>query len=193
MDLKSKKETEAPERIWAFAAPEIAKDEGGATIVAHEDFQRGAVEYVLADRIEALELALTQSRAETAAEVEMLNDADHQYNRRTNDMIARHAAAQAKSRAETAAAYERAAQVDIHYIDDDGEQRSHKLGFFVQNSIRALATPDQTAALDRLIAEAEARTVERIAELVSGWRNTTPMTGEECANAILAAIKGAKA
>jgi len=57
------------------------------------------------------------------------------------------------------------------------------------NCIRAITTPDQAAALDRLIAEAEARTVEQIAELVSSWRNTTPMTGEECANAILAASK----
>ena len=40
--------TDAPERIWAFAADHIAEDEGGATIVAHEDAQLGAVEYHLA-------------------------------------------------------------------------------------------------------------------------------------------------
>lgn len=56
------------------------------------------------------------------------------------------------------------------------------------DAIRALATPDQTAALDKLIAEAEALAVEKTAAMVRTWRNTTPMTGEECANAILAAI-----
>lgn len=132
-----------------------------------------------ADRIEALEAALTQSRAETAA------------------------------------AYERAAQVDIHYIDDDGEQRSHKLGFFVQNSIRALATPDQFAALGAVRAEAmrEAASIAddyvamRINQIeveksktainidvpqVMRWQ-AGKVQSEAIRDAILAAIKGAKA
>ena len=61
MDMKSKKETEVPERIWAFAAPEIAENEGGATIVAHEDFQRGAVEYVRADLHDATKAKLAKA------------------------------------------------------------------------------------------------------------------------------------
>ena len=35
--------------------------------------------------------------------------------------------------------------------------------------------------------------MRRAAELVRGWRNDVPMTGEECANAILAAIPAAGA
>lgn len=39
----------APERIWAFSADDIAENEGGATIVAHESYQPYATEYVRAD------------------------------------------------------------------------------------------------------------------------------------------------
>ena len=44
----------APERIWAFYAPEISEDEGGATIVAHETLQLMSTEYVREDIHEAL-------------------------------------------------------------------------------------------------------------------------------------------
>lgn len=86
-----------------------------------------------------------------------------------------------QSQAEVAAAYERAAEV---YIDGDWDWYSD-----ADDAIRTIATPDQTAALDKLIAEAEAQVIEQIAAMVRTWRNTTPMTGEECANAILAASK----
>lgn len=45
----SDKENRAPEEIWAFYAPEIAEDEGGATIVAHETTQHGSQRYVRGD------------------------------------------------------------------------------------------------------------------------------------------------
>jgi hypothetical protein len=110
-------------------------------------------------------------------------------------------AALTQSRAETAAAIERAAQVDIHYIDDDGEQRSHKLGFFVQNSIRALATADQTAALDAVRAEARAQGMREAAKLCQTVADEAKgygipqmtMGANTCRDAILAAIRGAKA
>jgi hypothetical protein len=41
--------SEAPETIWAFYAPEIAEDNNGATIVAHEGCQHGAQKYRRAD------------------------------------------------------------------------------------------------------------------------------------------------
>jgi hypothetical protein len=41
--------SDAPERIWAFYAPDIAEDENGATIVAHEVVQHGGAEYTRAD------------------------------------------------------------------------------------------------------------------------------------------------
>ena len=40
---------DAPERIWAFYNPDIAEDENGATIIAHENIQHGSAEYVRAD------------------------------------------------------------------------------------------------------------------------------------------------
>jgi len=154
---------------------------------------------------------LTQSRAETAAAVEMLNDADHQYNRRTNDMIARHAAAQAKSRAETAAAYKRAAKAvtDAPVFSDsdtDGQSAAKVIALGrAAKAIRALATPDQTAALDRLIADA----VGPYVALLKRWQGLgCPNCNGDCSHAnppiyscimqethaaILAAIKGAKA
>jgi len=106
-------------------------------------------------------------------------------------------AALTRANAATAAAYEVAglsiANLEIGYYDGiSGDWHPYNGPHLISAgcaAIRAIATPDQWSALDRLIAEAEARTVERIAELVSGWRNTTPMTGEECAIAILAASK----
>jgi len=153
----------------------------------------------LRDRIESLEAALTQSRAETAAAVEMLNDADHQYNRRTNDMIARHAAAQAKSRAETAAAYERAADVmkRAYEVATKSEELACSAISRAHAAIRALATSDQSAALDKLIAEAEARVWEWAIAICKrgsiGWIADggcrAYASAEWCADAILAASK----
>ena len=50
--------TDAPDRIWAFYAPDIAEDENGATIVAHETVQHGGAHYLRATpaRIHAEEL-----------------------------------------------------------------------------------------------------------------------------------------
>ena len=89
-------------------------------------------------------------------------------------------AALTQSRAETAAAYDLAAK-----LFDDGTSVT---GAAIGRCIRAIATPEQTAALNMLIAEAEALAVEKTAAMVRTWRNTTPMTGEECANAIIALI-----
>jgi hypothetical protein len=60
----------APERIWAFYAPEIADDNNGATIVAYETVQHGGQPYRRADlprpedaaRIAALEEANARLR-----------------------------------------------------------------------------------------------------------------------------------
>ena len=157
--------------------------------------------HITADRIEALELALTQSRAETAA------------------------------------AYELAAKL----LDQRGqeEQINYGLGRETQNfyrardMVRALATTDQTAALDAVRAEARAQvtvkplvwfevergtngygkwtaqgyTVRKIEGLFlldfagegkSTWRFLTSDAAKAAAQAdydarILAAIKGAKA
>ena len=83
-----------------------------------------------ADRIEALELALIQSRAETAA------------------------------------AYERAANVDVLHTDEDGNCITRKLGFLEKNCIRALATQEQSAALDAVKAEAWAQGMREAAEML---------------------------
>ena len=53
----------APERIWAFSADDIAENEGGATIVAHESYQPYAAEYVRAD------LAITETQPDPRDEV----------------------------------------------------------------------------------------------------------------------------
>lgn len=104
-----------------------------------------------ADRIEALELALTQSRAETAAVIE-----------RIADEVCRWSLA-------------------------------------ASEEIRALATADQTAALDAIKAEARAQGMREAAEECRQWQNSEFPTEEEaigamvCHDLILAAIKGAKA
>ena len=51
----------APERIWAFSADDIAENEGGATIVAHESYQPYATEYVRADLHDATKAKLRKA------------------------------------------------------------------------------------------------------------------------------------
>jgi len=82
------------------------------------------------------------------------------------------------SRAETAAAYERAA------TEASGYDRE-----FDRAAIRALATPDQTAALDAVRAEAMREAAE-IARNIKGGDGYIEML---VSDTILAAIKGAKA
>jgi len=53
----------APDRIWAFYAPEIAENEAGATIVAHENTQHGAKEYVRIDLHDATKAQLAKALA----------------------------------------------------------------------------------------------------------------------------------
>ncbi len=91
-----------------------------------------------------------------------------------------------RANAATAAAFEVAAGA----IDADGE---YVRSIGLSNRIRALATPDQTAALDRMITEAEARVWEQ-AEQIARNTGTCLMTSghflsERCADAILAASK----
>ncbi len=137
--------------------------------------------YEAADRIEALELALTQSRAETAA------------------------------------AYERAAGLPRYAPNSFGFMNPSDRGCWVHHGdIRALATPDQTAALDAVRAEAMREAAEIAASeemIVIGrkaaddkyyeWRGLGPRKEGEgldgmhfivraAITAILAAIKGAK-
>ena len=73
--------------------------------------------------------------------------------------IARLTTALSTSRAETAAAYERAAQVARQHEDHSDNAYAEgwdSCAFSVQSAIRALATPDQSAALDAVKAEARA-------------------------------------
>jgi|GEM_PF-3762948 len=56
--------SEAPERIWAFYAPEIEADNPQCTIVAGEAVMYGAQQYVRADLIEELETKLAKARVE---------------------------------------------------------------------------------------------------------------------------------
>jgi len=64
--------------------------------------------------------------------------------------------------AATAAAYEAAAEVKV--LSEDNVVL-HELHPMLQYAIRALATPDQTAALDRLIADAVKPYVEALREI----------------------------
>lgn len=99
-----------------------------------------------ANALRVLSAALTKAQADaakaTAWAIEQHEAAD------------RYASALTESRAETAAAYERAAQ------EADRIENSH-----LAANIRALATPDQTASRDRMIADAEARGMRRAADI----------------------------
>jgi hypothetical protein len=57
----------APERIWAFYAPEIAEIENGATIVAYETVQHGGAEYIHVDLVPD-PAALVRAALEAAAD-----------------------------------------------------------------------------------------------------------------------------
>ncbi len=103
-------------------------------------------------------------------------------------------AALTQSRAETAAAYERAA--------DQFEKIRAPLTYGeISSMIRALATPDQTAALDAVRAEARAQGMrdaaqecQTLADKANGYGiQQMTMGANICRDAILAAIKGAKA
>jgi hypothetical protein len=100
-----------------------------------------------------------------------------------------------RSRAETAAAFERAADVAKSWKDCGHD-------FDVEDEIRALATPDQTAALVAVLAEARAQGMREAAEIANsmllrstfGTDTETVVTYRDfIGSAILAAIKGAKA
>lgn len=107
------------------------------------------------ERIEALELALTQSRAETAA------------------------------------AYERAASMVKRLLEADDYYSPTDIVFQLQ----ALVTPDQSAALDAIKTEARAQGMREAADMVqSRFDNGDVLVDAEvAAKSILAAIKGAKA
>jgi hypothetical protein len=116
------------------------------------------------------------------------------------DRIEQLEAAIEQSRADTAAAYERAArEVDCNGCSgnccDPANCRMHDAA-----AIRACATPDQTAALDAVKAEAWEQGMRDAAEIAMAetklpsqynikdqWRENI---GKECAKAILAAVKG---
>lgn len=75
-------------------------------------------------------------------------------------------AALTQSRASEAAAYEAVAEMISeypHFMLMTPDQK--KVCVHLAQVIRSLATPDQRAALDRMIAEAEARGMERAAEI----------------------------
>lgn len=88
-------------------------------------------------------------------------------------------AALTESRAETAAAYEQIANEVCRWSISASEE------------IRVLATPDHTAALNTLISEAEARWMQRAAEIASRYnvsRNISSAIARIIATAIFAAI-----
>ena len=120
-----------------------------------------------ANALRALSAALTKAHADVAKAtswaIEQHGAAD------------RYAAALTESRAETAAAYERAAEMcivpeaahiawDMRHGNFPKRSARHE---FIAAMIRALATPDQTAARDQMIAEAEARGMQRAAEITN--------------------------
>jgi len=98
-----------------------------------------------------------------------------------------------RANAATAAAFEVAADVDVLYVDEDGNRTTRKLRFLERNCIHALATPDQSAALDRLIAEAEARVWDKAAQIAKRHdlhdKDEASYTGRQIAKDILAASK----
>jgi len=55
--------SDAPERIWAFYAPEIEEDNPQCTIVAGDGPMHGAQPYIRADRIAELEAQLAKVKA----------------------------------------------------------------------------------------------------------------------------------
>jgi len=125
-----------------------------------------------ANRIEQLEAALTQSREEMAKLLAM-NDAGY-------DTVTKRA---------VAAAYERAAEMCDRYPYVEG----------VKTAIRALATIDQTAALDTIRAEARAQGMQPLIDAASAvvdamnapdkpWDLPSRVLRE-----LIDAIKGAKA
>lgn len=52
--------------------------------------------------------------------------------------------------------------------------------------------PHDRTALDRMMQAEREKALRDLAEVIRGWRNDVPMTGEECANAILAMIEQPK-
>jgi len=124
-----------------------------------------------------------------------------------------------QSRAETAAAYERAAVIADNYVAMRTNQievekskaarhmdvaqlirwRAGKVqSEAIRDAIRALATADQTAALDAVREEARAQGMREAAILIVKHEMGTPMHSPpqlltEAHDRILAAIKGAKA
>lgn len=116
----------------------------------------------------------------------------HAAMRHAADRIEQLEAALTRANAATAAAYEVAALAIMEKCHDDMDREEEAA------IVRALATPDQTAALDRLIAEAEARVWEQAVQIVADF----PLGGdgpvgndrvvwalENVRNAILAASK----
>jgi len=71
----------APERIWAFSADDIAENEGGATIVAHESYQPYATEYVRADLAADHTAALDKLIAEAEARGKTIGEATEKIRR----------------------------------------------------------------------------------------------------------------
>lgn len=117
----------APDRIWIDAWGGNWSPRSGGT---------QGIEYVRADRIDAISAALTQSRAETAT---------------LRSFIADFAAF------EFAACYRHPTSSP----EDEGDDVTDAEPVWAwQEDARALAAPDQTAALERMIAEAKA----------DGWR-----------------------
>lgn len=102
-------------------------------------------------------------------------DSVYEWAKWLEDEVDRISASLTQSRAETAAAYERAAQV---YIDGDWDWYSD-----ADDAIRALATPEQSSALAAIEAAAEARGMRKAAVIAYQFEGNDKL---RCA--ILAAI-----
>jgi len=74
----------APERIWAYSADDIAENEGGATIVAHESYQPYATEYVraelAADHNAALDKMIAEAEVRSDEQTSALRTLRHHAN-----------------------------------------------------------------------------------------------------------------
>ena len=123
--------------------------------ITEDPLERAAVQ--AADRIDALSAALTESQDHLDR---WINTSASQY-----QTIIELQEALTQSRAETAAAYERAAD-EIDCCGCYGNCLMPSACFAIEaKNIRALATPDQTAARDQMIAEADARGMRRAADI----------------------------
>jgi uncharacterized protein YukE len=153
---------------------------------AKEGFGK-TVKYVPATRIEALE---RENKNLRQIERNVQDAREHEFKRAETTELAL-----TQSRAETAAAYERAADRadnDAQMYWENGAVSASAALVNVAAAIRALATPEQSAALDAVKAEAWAQGMREAAEIADELAEEVSRghdNGERASIRILAAIQ----